>query len=153
MIVSSRLCLDLVGYDIPDRNPFRSLLPLTQAHPLLQQVIVAASAAHMCNQARPFLSPGSVGRGEAPAPWLMDALVAKQAALQMMPAALQSIDSIGSDVLLAAALFLVNVELLESGKHGWKPHLEGAGRIISLIQPYGAFDETLRDYIMSDCFV
>ena len=153
MLVSSRLCLDLVAHDVPDRNPFRNLLPLTQAHPLLQQVIVAASAAHMCNQARPLLAPDSFSRGEAPGPWLMDALIAKQKALQLMPAALESIDSIGSDVLLAAALFLVNVELLESGRHGWKPHLEGAGRIMAMIQDVGALDETLREYIMSDCFV
>ncbi|CAM1502448.1 Fc.00g044320.m01.CDS01 [Cosmosporella sp. VM-42] len=150
---SSRLCLDLVAYDVPDRNPFRNLLPMTQAHPLLQQVIVAASAAHMCNQARRFLAPDSFSRGEGPSPWRIDALIAKQRALQMMPTALRSIESIGGDVILAAALFLVNVELLESGRHGWKPHLEGAGRIMAMIQGVEALDETLRDYIMSDCFV
>lgn len=84
---------------------------------------------------------------------MMDALVAKHKALQLMPSAIANIDTVGSDIVLTAALFLVNVELLESGKHCWKPHLEGAARILSLIQPLTLFDETLKDYIMSDCIV
>lgn len=83
----------------------------------------------------------------------MDALVAKHKALQLMPSAIQNIDSVGTVIVLAAALFLVNVELLESGKNSWKPHLEGAARILSLIQPLALFDESLKDYIMSDCIV
>lgn len=153
LVVSSRLCLDLVGQDAPDRNPFRGIIPLTQAHPLLQQVIVAASAAHMCNHSRPFVSANSFERAEAPTNLLMDALVAKQKALQLMPAALQSIQSIGGEVILASVLFLINIELIESGKHGWKPHLEGAGRIMNMIQSLATHDETLRDYLMSDCFM
>ena len=66
---------------------------------------------------------------------LQDALVAKNKALRLMHAAVQDIDVIGGDVALAAALFFVNVELIESGKHGWRAHLEGAGRIMSLLEP------------------
>lgn len=83
----------------------------------------------------------------------MDALVAKQKALQLMPAALQSIQTIGGEVILASVLFLINIELIESGKHGWKPHLEGAGRIMNMITSLATHDETLRDYLMSDCFM
>lgn len=71
----------------------------------------------------------------------------------MMPVALRSIDAASGDVILAACLFLVNVELLESGKQGWRPHLEGAGRVMSLIRPITEAGETLRDYITSDCLV
>ncbi|QKD61306.2 uncharacterized protein FOBCDRAFT_148033, partial [Fusarium oxysporum Fo47] len=53
----------------------------------------------------------------------------------------------------SAALFLVNVELLESGKRSWKPHLEGAAQILSMTQPLTLLDESLKDYIMSDCIV
>ncbi|KAF7560832.1 hypothetical protein G7046_g3322 [Stylonectria norvegica] len=150
---ATRVCLDLVAPDIPDRNPFRSLVPLTQAHPLLQQVIIAASATHMCNQARPWLAPDSFSRAEAPGSMLLDALAAKHKALQMMPEALQSIDAIGGDVVLAAVLFLINVELIESGKYGWRAHLEGADKIMKVIKPLATRDEDLRNYLMSDLFV
>ncbi|KAF4984105.1 hypothetical protein FZEAL_644 [Fusarium zealandicum] len=150
---SSRVCMDLVAHDQPDTNPFRSLLQLTNVHPFLKQIIVAVSAAHMSNLARPWLSPTSFARKEPPKRLLMDALVAKQKALQMMPSALQNIDSIGADVILATVLFLVNVELLESGWQSWRPHLEGAKRLLNMVQPYASFDETLRDYIMSDCYI
>ncbi|KAH7019047.1 fungal-specific transcription factor domain-containing protein [Ilyonectria destructans] len=149
---SSRLCRDFVAYDIPGHNPFRNLLPLTQAHPLLRQVIIAASAAHMYNRARPWLGPDSLDRGHGPKQMLVDALVAKQQVLQMMPSALQSINSIDGDVLLASVLFLINVELIESGKQNWKAHLDGAGRIMSLL-PVSTVDASLRNYIISDCFV
>ena len=71
----------------------------------------------------------------------------------MMPSALQSIHSIGADIMLAAVMFLVNIELLESGSCGWKPHMEGANEIVRFIQPFSAVDESLRDYIMSDYFM
>jgi hypothetical protein len=82
-----------------------------------------------------------------------DSLVAKQKALQLMHYAVQNIEQVGPDVVLAAALFFINVELLESGKHGWRAHLEGAGRIMSLLPPGNAANESLRDYMLSDCFM
>ncbi|PNY26012.1 Uncharacterized protein TCAP_04052 [Tolypocladium capitatum] len=160
--VSNRLCKDLVSHDLPDRNPFRSLLPLTRAHPLLQHVVVAASAAHMsnlmgtrrcCSGRRGDAAAPSPGVEEASRRALGDALMAKHKALALMRGALQDIDSTGGDVILAACLFFINVELIESGKHGWKAHLEGAGRIMSLLQPAAAGNEALRDYMLSDCFI
>jgi hypothetical protein len=82
-----------------------------------------------------------------------DSLVAKQKALQLMNYAVQNIETVGVDVVLAAALFFVNVELIESGKHGWRAHLEGAGLIMSLLPPNTAASESLRDYMLSDCFM
>ena len=77
--------------------------------------------------------------------------MAKQKALRLLSSAVADIDSVGSDVVLAAVLFFINVELIESGKHGWKAHLEGAGKIMTCIQPADGSNETLRDYIVSDC--
>ncbi|KAG5969940.1 hypothetical protein E4U55_001913 [Claviceps digitariae] len=82
-----------------------------------------------------------------------DALVAKTKALTLMRGAVENIDTTGGDVVLAAALFFINVELIESGKHGWRPHLEGAGHIMSLLQPNMVADTALRDYMLSDCFI
>ncbi|KAG5664847.1 hypothetical protein KAF25_008581 [Fusarium avenaceum] len=148
----ARLSRDFVAYDMPD-NPFRNLLKFTQAHPLLRQVIIAASATHMYNRSRPWLSLESLDRGLGPRNLLMDALEAKHQVLRMLPSALQSIESIGGDIVLAAILFLINVELIESGKHNWKAHFDGAGKIMKLLGPVSDVDESLRDYIVSDCFI
>lgn len=147
-----------MSQDVPDRNPFRGLLPLTKAHPLLQHIIVAASAAHMSNLVKassPVDSDGAISFSyeRASRNALRDALVAKAKALRLMHTAIQDLDSTGGDVALAAALFFVNVELIESGKHGWRAHLEGAGRIMSLLQPSSKSDDGLRDYLLSDCFI
>jgi hypothetical protein len=149
-----------VAYDIPERNPFRFLVPLTDANPLLQHIVVAAAAAHMsnvlCASTPPVAQPGGVilhsygGEGSRRA--LQDALIAKHKALRLMHTAIQNSDSFGMDTILAAALFFVNVELIESGKHGWKAHLEGVGRIMSLLPPDYGPTQDLRDYLLSDCF-
>lgn len=107
----------------------------------------------MSNQTRAFQAINKFNQFEVPGHWAVDALVAKQKALQMMPSALESIDTIGGHVILAAALFLVNTELIESGRNGWQPHLEGTRKIMSLLQPLAAVDEAWRDYVMSDCIV
>ncbi|KAF7563090.1 hypothetical protein G7046_g1015 [Stylonectria norvegica] len=86
---------------------------------------------------------------------LIDALVSKTAALRLLSAALNDMDGVGGDVILAVVLFFINVDLIESGKYAWTIHLEGAGRIMALLDQ-GVVDDTstvLRDYIMSDCFV
>lgn len=148
-----------MSQDVNNANPFRALLPLTRAHPLLQHVVVAASAAHMSNQVRAHIafapkdSNAVIGYQQTSDRALRDALVAKQKALGMMAAAIQDLDMLGGDVALAAALFFVNIELIESGKHGWRAHLEGAANIMSLLQPSSASDEALRDYMLSDCFM
>ncbi|KAF9880574.1 hypothetical protein CkaCkLH20_01616 [Colletotrichum karsti] len=151
---TTRVCRDLVSWDVPDRNPFRSLVPLTRAHPLLQHIIVAASAAHMSNLSRAVSSDSVADHNARQA--LTDALVAKHKALRLLSSAIQDMGNsggVGGDVVLAAVLFFVNVELIESGRNGWKPHLEGAGRIMAFLPPVGSADEALRDYVMSDCFI
>ncbi|KAG6116958.1 hypothetical protein E4U13_001476 [Claviceps humidiphila] len=158
---ATRVCKDLVSHDLPDRNPFRGLIPLTRAHPLLQHIIVAASASHMSNLVRAPLTSRDSDVGEslramihqASRRALNDALLAKATALGLMRGAVENMKTTGADVILAAALFFINVELIESGKHGWKAHLEGAGRIMSLLQPTMGAETTLRDYMLSDCFI
>ncbi|KAI9172343.1 Acriflavine sensitivity control protein acr-2 [Paramyrothecium foliicola] len=157
---SYRYYLSYLSYDLPERNPFRSLLPMTKANPLLQHVIVAASAVHLSNLMSPKIPP-SVMQGRRLLPTNLDAsqkalehaLVAKQKALRLMNFALKDIKSVPADVILAAALFFVNVELMESGKHGWKAHLEGAGQIMAVLQLTDVPSNDLLDHLLSDCFV
>ncbi|PKK49923.1 hypothetical protein CI102_8713 [Trichoderma harzianum] len=155
---TTRVCKDLVSNDGPECNPFRSLIPLTRAHPLLQHIIVAASAAHMSNLIRmglPYPDGGFIpaNRDAASTRALNDALVSKHTALKLMSTAIQNLDTINADVVLAASLFFINVELIESGKHGWRAHLEGAAKIMSFLQLTKAWDSSLRDYLLSDCFI
>ncbi|KAL6882941.1 fungal-specific transcription factor domain-containing protein [Trichoderma longibrachiatum] len=156
---TNRVCKDLVSNDMLGFNPFRSLIPLTGAHPLLQHIIVAASAAHMSNlisMGLPFPDDGGfipANRPAASAKALNDALVAKHTALKLMSAAIQNLHAVDGDVVLAASLFFINVELIESGKHGWRAHLEGAAKIMSSLQLTQAWDSSLRDYLLSDCFI
>ncbi|KAG9257758.1 acriflavine sensitivity control protein acr-2 [Emericellopsis atlantica] len=158
---TNQVCKDLVSFDVADRNPFRSLVPLTRDNPILQHILVAAAAAHMSNLIRPSLPaltlPGSgiitPTTNEASRLALRDALVAKHKALRLMYRAVENVETVGADVVLAASLFFINLELIESGKHGWKAHLEGAGRIMSLLGPTeGGPTNELRDYMSSDCF-
>ncbi|KFA61618.1 hypothetical protein S40285_08789 [Stachybotrys chlorohalonatus IBT 40285] len=156
---TNRLCKDLVSYDLPNRNPFRLLIPLTRENPLLRQIIIAASAVHLSNLISPSLPPSQTS-GQIVCPLnlepsraaVRDSMVAKHKALNLMSVALQDINSMPGEVLLAAALFFVNLELIESGKHGWRAHLEGAGRIMSLLQLTKVSSNDLLDYLLSDFF-
>ncbi|CAM1509496.1 Fc.00g032350.m01.CDS01 [Cosmosporella sp. VM-42] len=145
---SNRLCLDLVSYDLPGRNPFRDLIPLTKPHPLIFHTLVAVSAAHMSNLTR-IQSPHNPDASRA----LVDALIAKQAALRLLSKAINDVGSVDADVILAAILFFVNIELIESGKEAWMAHLEGAMRFMAALKPAADSTTALRDYVMSDCLI
>ncbi|EQL01989.1 acriflavine sensitivity control protein acr-2 [Ophiocordyceps sinensis CO18] len=153
---TQRLCNELMPQDSSNLNPFFNLLPLSRIHPLLQHTLVAVSASHMSNLIKPRLRPA----GQLP-PGVEDssryahqhALAAKHKALSLMRDAVQHIDFASADVVLAAVVFLINLELIDSGKHGWKAHLKGAGKILSLLPPALPGNEDLRDLMFSDSLV
>lgn len=111
--------------------------------------LVAVSAAHMSNLTR-IKSPHK--RDEVARAY-MDALVAKQAALRLLCAAINDVGSVDGDVILAAVLFFINIELIMSGKEAWMAHLEGAGRVMAALKPAGEHATALRDYVMADCLM
>jgi hypothetical protein len=61
----------------------------------------------------------------------LDALSAKNRALNMLRAALTDKTPLDSDVILAVTVLFVELELLESGKDNWRYHIEGARTIIA----------------------
>ncbi|PFH55720.1 hypothetical protein XA68_17731 [Ophiocordyceps unilateralis] len=152
-----RLCKDLVARD--DDNPYRDLLSLTKAHPLLRHTLVAASATHMCNLVRlpicrradglpPSQDPNDVSR------WAYrHALSAKLEALSLMRNAIQNINADTGDVVLTSALFLFTLELIDSGKYGWKAHLQAAIQILSALQPVLPRYEQVRNLMLYDSLV
>lgn len=181
-IVANQMCKDLVTYDMPNLNPFRNLIPLTSEHAVLLHIAVANAASHMANlysmetrSVTTAVTPSLTATSSSAPPennrayhlqpvqsvnaqsarFLRDALVAKHKAIKLLRDALEHVDTVNRDVLLAAVLLFVNFELLDSGKE-WKVHVEGARR---LIERFSQTDDltsstmtgTLRDYVVSDC--
>lgn len=138
--VASDVCRDLVLYDTPHQNPFRDLIALTGQYPILLQTIVANSALHMSNASQTFSR--TRGRGtetlgeyqshDVTGPYL-DALTAKQRALNMLRQTLMQSVVTGLDVLLAVMVLLIEFELMDSGRSDWKHHVEGARTLVGIL--------------------
>ncbi|KAI2631375.1 fungal-specific transcription factor domain-containing protein [Hypomontagnella submonticulosa] len=132
---TTRFCEDLVIYDSPRRgaNPFRDLVPISQKYPFLREIIIAVSALHFSNAVRWHKSPRLVIDA------VVDAMRARHRAIKSLQAVIESqtilddaeVDEGGKDVLLAAVLFFVNFALIDSGKGGWRAHMNFVGRLLS----------------------
>lgn len=172
--VATDLCRDLVLYDIPKHNPFRELIPMIHQHPLLQHIIVANSALHMSNACEKLLTLHQSGfplslETDIPdfsrpiSPSLKQtesyssALAAKQKALVLLRSALSNPTSMDVDVILAAVLLFIELEILDSGRDNWRHHINGARTIIekfchpSMLTP--ASMTPLRCSLVSNCLV
>jgi hypothetical protein len=129
------VCKTLVLHDPSQRNPFRDLIPLTRHYPLLLQIIIANSALHMFNTSRKHSMRTSQKntnpRGQETSRPYLDALAAKSRALNMLRSALTDKTPMDSDIILAAMILFVELELLDSGKDNWRHHIEGARSIIA----------------------
>lgn len=167
-----QLCADLVICDGPGQNPIRDLIPATAAHPLLLQVMVANSAFHVYNLSRETINTSLFGEDHKPCivayyrdvsrfggPLkysLRDALIAKQQALSLLGHAVASVNEMNFDVILVTILLFINYDLIESGKDKWKVHMEGARRLIKLLES-DSFQQhqmtRLRKCLLSDLLV
>ncbi|KAH6608389.1 hypothetical protein Trco_001735 [Trichoderma cornu-damae] len=169
---ADRVCKDLVARDGPGVNPFRDLIPLTNRHPLLLQILVATSAIHWSNIFRPITAiptgltdPGGYlaqlrSKDVVSRQALIDALTAKQKAMGHLQEVLDTLDPGGSEVVLAAMHFFIKFDLIDLEKNdgkGWRAHLEGASSILALLTPganNGSEPNTmLRDCVVADCFI
>ncbi|EHK50284.1 uncharacterized protein TrAtP1_007354 [Trichoderma atroviride] len=168
---ADRVCKDLVARDGPGVNPFRDLIPLTNRHPLLLQILVATSAIHWANIFRPITAiptglsdPGGYlaqlrSKDLVSRQALIDALTAKQKAMGHLQEVLDSLDPGGSEVALAAMHFFIKFDLIDLEKNdakGWRTHLEGASNILALLtQGTGGSEANrmLRDCVVADCFI
>ncbi|KAI1385375.1 fungal-specific transcription factor domain-containing protein [Hypoxylon trugodes] len=131
-----RFCQDLVLYDSPQcsANPFRDLVPMSLEYPFLREIIVAASALHFSNSMRWNKNPQPVVNA------LVDALGARHRAIKSLQDVVERQEALRNepandgerDALLAAVLFFVNFVLLDSGKGGWRAHMNFVGKLLSL---------------------
>ena len=173
-IVASDICKDLVLYDTPKHNPFRDLVPLTHQHPALFQIIIANSALHMSNACqkslisdgtvfplrhRPSLlgSPCSSSAAVQQSEFYNDALAAKQRALYLLRSALNSINAVDIDVILAVVLLFIEFELIDSGRDNWRHHINGAKVIIEALGGSNISSQTaespLRSFLIANWLV
>lgn len=170
--VADRVCKDLVARDSPSSNPFRELIPLTNTHPLLLQILIATSAIHWSNIFQPIVSIPTVGLTD-PGGYLaqlrsqdlvsrqalIHALTAKQKAMGHLRQVLDTLDPAGSEVALAAMHFFIKFDLIDLERNdgkGWQAHLEGASSILALLTPDSsrhASSRMLRDCVIADCFM
>ncbi|KAI1645295.1 fungal-specific transcription factor domain-containing protein [Daldinia loculata] len=133
---TTRFCQDLIIYDSPRRgaNPFRDLIPISHKYPFLREIIIAASALHFCNAARWHKSPRPAADS------LVDALHARHRAIKSLQDVIEhrkafgdiQNDDAGRDALLAAVLFFVNFALVDSGKGGWRAHMNFVGTLLRM---------------------
>ncbi|KAK1487653.1 hypothetical protein CTAM01_11686 [Colletotrichum tamarilloi] len=169
--------LDLVLYDIPNRNPFRQLIAIAYKQPILMETIVANSALHMSNtyQRLPQSSVMSAmivstqrstslrrslltERCGPDLPEIIhDALMAKQQALGMLQSALEDMATVNVDLILAVVLLLISCELIDSGQGNWMFHISGARVIIEKLIATAMATETawspLCSSLISNCLV
>ncbi|KAG5955509.1 hypothetical protein E4U57_003397 [Claviceps arundinis] len=166
------LCKDLVARDTPYSNPFRELIPLTQKHPFLLQILIATSAIHWSNKFRPIgaIPPGlpdpsgylaqlrsqHLSSRQA----LIDALTAKQKALGYLRDVLDALDPAGGEVILAAMHFLVKFDLIDLDRNNdkaWQVHMKGTSIILAYLVhdsiSHGCSSRVLRDCVLADCFI
>ncbi|KAE8308067.1 fungal-specific transcription factor domain-containing protein [Aspergillus transmontanensis] len=171
---ATTLCEDLVISDVPNENPFRSLIPTCRDHPILLHIIVANAAMHISSMSRSSFdshignvqgqlsessSTNTLSRTrystDSSASATLDALSAKQKAIRLLKAALDNLSSTDINLIVTVILLFINLELIDSGKNAWRAHVEGAMKLISSLKPFQNDQISpialIRDRITSDC--
>ncbi|RMZ37382.1 hypothetical protein CA14_011645 [Aspergillus flavus] len=171
---ATTLCEDLVISDVPNENPFRSLIPTCRDHPILLHIIVANAAMHISSMSRPSfdLHNSSVQAllpdhsavktpihtrysTDSSASATLDALSAKQKSIHLLKTALENLPSTDINLVVTVILLFINLELIDSGKNAWRAHVEGAMKLISSLKPFQNDQISpialIRDRITSDC--
>ncbi|KAK3358509.1 acriflavine sensitivity control protein acr-2 [Lasiosphaeria ovina] len=144
---ATTVCRDLVSIDQDGRNPFRAMIPLMGTFDFLEAVVIATSAMHLATLHRYRGVPAGVE--------LLDSLVAKDRAIRLLGSAIGRASPLNQAMVLAAIVFFVNLDLIDSGKGGWKAHIEAAGTLISSLQRggqrLGSSITYLADAMAADC--
>ncbi|KXX82506.1 Acriflavine sensitivity control protein acr-2 [Madurella mycetomatis] len=147
LLVATAVCRDLVSVDQHDRNPFRTIIPLTGDFDFLEALIIATGAMHLAALHGYQDRPGM--------PELVDALVAKDKAIRLLRSALDNVVPANHAMVLAATVFFINLDLIDSGKGEWQAHIEAASALMSTLHSQalalGPSLMSLVDAIAADC--
>ncbi|KKY18512.1 putative acriflavine sensitivity control protein acr-2 [Diplodia seriata] len=161
----TKVCKELVLYDVPIENPFARLIPYTMDFDILRHIIIANSALYTFRMFHEF-DVGTVHTQQLSRPQLWhpvadpyrDALAAKQNALHLLAKAVQSNNRRrgggGDDITFTSILLFVIFELMHSGTNDSHVHLQGARTMLdSLCLSADAKTQAMRTYrnsVMSD---
>lgn len=149
-----QVCKDLVLHDLPNKNPFRDLLTLSNDHEVLQHIIVANSALHLANTTTSGHLTRSKQQAYSSKPY-KDALVAKHKALMLLSEALAHKDFADSDIILASIMLFIKFELLDSGTNEWRFHIDGARQLMVYLcqngKPGLSGLDSLRNCLITNC--
>lgn len=179
--VTNFTCPNIMLYDLGPNCPMRSLIPFAVKYPVLLNVITAISAFHLFNVTYKSALSGQT-RASKPL-WnhlpsnlddmaffpdkslsiiRRDALLAKQNALRLLNHSLQNLDPKDANALLGSVLLFINLELVDSGKGGWRVHVEGANSLLRALSKQSGVRRGshldpgishLRKCLISDCIV
>ncbi|KAK4164056.1 acriflavine sensitivity control protein acr-2 [Cladorrhinum sp. PSN259] len=149
---TTEVCRDLVSVDQKDRNPFRAMIPLAGKVDYLQAIVVATGAIHLA-MLHNYHNGGGAGN-----PKLVDALVAKDKAIRCLKNAISAATPASQQAtILAAVVFFINFDLIDSGKGGWLTHIEAATALMAslrkqqLLQGLDSSLVRLVDVTAADC--
>lgn len=88
-------------------------------------------------------------------PELVDALVAKDKAIRLLRSAVDNVVPANHAMVLAATVFFINLDLIDSGKGAWQAHIEAASALMSTLHSQvlalGPSLMSLIDAIAADC--
>jgi len=101
------------------------MIPLMSRYAYLRDIVLATSAMHLATYRR--------CNGQSLGAELVHALSARQRAITQLRAAMAHVTSGNRYVILAAVVFFVNFDLMDSGKGTWKAHLDAAGVLINTL--------------------
>ncbi|KAL4786479.1 fungal-specific transcription factor domain-containing protein [Aspergillus varians] len=144
---NDRICQLFIVYD-SENNPFRSLIPLALADPILLEAVLALASRHRANFEQPF----STNAGAIPSASVdtdPEALRYKYRAIQGLSHSVNA-KLPYHDSTVASVFLLVFLDLLESGCDRWNYHLEGAKTLMALkpSNDPGRTMEKVRNFIM-----
>ncbi|KAL3441851.1 fungal-specific transcription factor domain-containing protein [Aspergillus insuetus] len=182
---ASSLSSDMVISSVDSANPFCRLIPLAREHPILLHAIVANAALNIaCLHQRsngtldldtfypsPPQSQWHTDISDPSARAKIDALSAKHRALVLLRHDLEKIHSttsnpnlnpmgigdIDMDLIITVVHLFITFNLIDVDECEWKPHVQGAIRLISCLQSFEGNNRKyspladIRDSIMSDC--
>ncbi|KAF2492503.1 hypothetical protein BU16DRAFT_424686, partial [Lophium mytilinum] len=137
---ASHVAQDMVIYDLPEQNTFHSLLKYIGSYPMLRNMVIATSAYLLSNRFTPDTRPSTLYN---------DALTAKHRAIGMLRPALQNIDTMDPNIVLASITLFILFELIDSGKNSWRIHVEGAKMLLLHYNSQQSY-ESVSTPLMSD---
>ncbi|PGH26823.1 hypothetical protein AJ80_01402 [Polytolypa hystricis UAMH7299] len=169
-----QFCWLMVLFETRNRNPYRRLLQMVGTSPALCAAIAAIGSCHNLQTLhysrkscfdkgtasrlpRSSLQDGDEQFIKSPDPMVrtvyQHVLMFKQRALYLLERSLSDPEQRGEETTIASALLLIILDLVESGRDGWKVHVEGAKRLIQSRLSNCDDGDSLSMFLTGNCMI